>query len=457
MKLKIIFSTLILGTLMGCSDVTFEDAQEPYGAVTEPNVIYLVNNTLGSLIDDQFQYWNHHKARPNTGSDSYFNRNETNPWNTAYNSSRDLQEVLNLTENMADQNEINARAMALFLRSFYFLRVTDAYGDIPYSKSGQLDDSGIVIKTPAYDSQESIYIDCFANITKAIELIGSTSQFFMGEADYIYHEDFQKWKTFANTVRLRMALRITGVNPSLANTWFTEVAKYPVINSHDESATFERFNLDGYKNPNYHDNPNISRMSKLFVNYLQDNNDPRLTKFVSQNVNGIYVGMENGLFTTGNTDEYSDIGAELAIVDRAAPILLYDEVCLIKAEMYLEGFSVGADATQANTWYQKGIRANMEYYNVATADIDTFIAGAAEATLNGTTENQRRQIASQKWIGGIRNGFELFNNMRRTGYPVIENRVEGSAPDVSLGETNGVWPRRLKYPDNEMFLQYRKF
>lgn len=449
MKAKILISAIVLGCVLSCTTKELDEFNKPYNAVTDPNFLLLINSSIGLLNGDQFGYWIHHRTRPNTTNDLYDDFNETNPWNGVYKQNKNLLDALQKTSEFADPSQENAHALALILRSSLFIRLTDSYGDVPYAEAGYEDENGI-IETPVYDSQESIYRDCFANLTKAIDLIGESELILLGEADYIYHEDLQKWILFANTIRLRMALRVTGVDASLANQWFAEVAKHPVINSNEESATYERFDIEGFRNPLWHSTPNISRMSKLFVDYLKDNNDPRLTKFVSPNNIGEYVGLVNGLDYTSNTNEFSDIGAELAIADRAAPILLYDEVCYIKAEMYLRGLGVTADVIEANSWYQNGIRANMEYYNVPTTEIDAFITTEAEATLNGDESNKRRQIGSQKWIGGIYNGYELFADMKRSGYPVIADRTSVDDPAVSLGETNGKMPRRLKYPDDEM-------
>ncbi|TKG89586.1 SusD/RagB family nutrient-binding outer membrane lipoprotein [Puteibacter caeruleilacunae] len=451
MKIKILLAVIIVFNLVGCETDSLDEFGKPYNSLTNPNVFHILSSGIRDMNSDDFQYWIHHMARHNTDRDLYDDFKSAYPWEPSYLQNKNLLDVIQRTEGSDIPAEKKALALAHVVRSLMFIRLTDSYGDIPYSEAGVETEDG-VLEFPKYDSQEAIYNDCFSNLTKAIELIGDEDIILLGEADYVYHQNLQNWKLLANTIRLRMALRVTNVDSNLANKWFEEVAKYPVINSLDESATYERFDVEGFRNPLWNPQPNVHRMSKLFVDYLMNNNDPRLEKLVKPNEDGDYVGMENGLDYVPNQNYFSDLGAELTRADRESPILLFDEVCFIKAEMYLRGLGVTKDAQKANEWYQKGIRANMEFYNVSEADIAHFITNEPEATLTGDEANKRRQIGSQKWVGGIYNGFELFADMRRSGYPVIADRVAGSDPIVSLGETDGKMPRRLKYPDNE--LQY---
>lgn len=453
-KITIVAALLLSSLMMSCTTDSMEEINTGYNSVNEVKYLYLINSTLSDLTQEEYQVedWIQHTAYYNYPMGLYDHRASTTPWMSFYVNNVNLREVLELTQEQSNPEMINARAMALIIRSYQFMRLTDAYGDVPYSEAGAKID-GIVIAKPVYDSQESIYRDCFANLTEAIELIGNDANIELGEADYIYYDDLQKWKLFANSVRLRMALRVSNVDASLSNQWFAEVAKYPLINSHDEEARYENFDEEGYRNPMYSTSEKTNHPAKLFVDYLQDNNDPRMLQFMLPSVaNGDYVGLENGQSFVAETANYSHWGSELTRVDRPTPILLYNEVCMIKAEMYLRGMGgVAQDLIVANDWYQKGIIANMEYYNVATEDIDTFMTTEAEANLNGSEENMKKQIGYQKWLANIRVGHEAFADALRSGYPAIVDRTSEDVPAVSLGETNGVMPRRLKYPDDEMY------
>jgi hypothetical protein len=434
---------------MGCETGDISDFSKPYNNVIEPNVHQLLATGVKEIRGEApFKYWTHQMTYPNHNRDLYDDFDEGGLWERRYLVNKDMLDVMQRTKDSEEISDQKAYALAHIIRSVLFVRLTDSFGDIPYTMAGKEQEDGVT-EFPEYDTQESIYKDCFTNLTKAIELIGDEDRIPLGKADFIYHEDLQKWKLFANSVRLRMALRVTNVDATLSSQWFNEVAKYPVINSMDESATYQNFDVEGFRNPLWSAQPQIDRMSKIFVDYLKNTSDPRLEKLVNPNNEGEYVGLVNGT-NYSVIEPYSGEGDELTRADRESPILLYDEVCFIKAEMYLRGLGVTKDENMANTWYQKGVEANMKHYAVSDEDITKYMTGEAEATLNGSMENKRRQIGSQKWIGGIDNDFELFADMRRSGYPVIADRVADSDPPVSLGETNGKMPRRLKYPTSEL-------
>ncbi|GGW48506.1 SusD/RagB family nutrient-binding outer membrane lipoprotein [Arenibacter certesii] len=446
-----LFVGLLLIVIVGCTNDSMEEVNKDYNALSEVNPIFLINGTLATLVAEDFQIedWGHHVAYKNFNPGLYENFDATTPWNEIYLANKNLLEVIKSTSKKETLSDRTAHAMALVIRSTLFITLTDAYGDVPYSEAGFEDENGI-IETPIYDKQKDIYLDCFEKLTEALELIGESDKILLGEADYIYKEDLQKWKVFANTVRLRMALRISNVDSGLSEKWFDEVAKFPIINSHEQSAKFERFDEAGYRNPLWTSTVHTFFMSKLMVDFLKDTNDPRLALFAKPNANNEYVGLENGRDFV-DIALYSRMGDELSRADRATPILLYDEVCFIKAEMYLRGLGGVQDQNLANEWYQKGIRASMENYNIEEFTISNYLLNNPFATLNGNEEDMKEQIGVQKWLANIQNGYESYADMRRSGYPIIADRINNSTPEVSLGETKGKLPRRLKYPDNEMF------
>jgi hypothetical protein len=105
-------------------------------------------------------------------------------------------------------------------------------------------------------------------------------------------------------------------------------------------------------------------------------------------------------------------------------------------------FNIGSGGNPAEL-YQKGIVKGMEQWKIPVSEIENYLANVPEAKLNGTQENQFRQIATQMWVAFVPNHQEAWNNIKRTGYPVIPQR---NNPLLSNGVTNGYLPKRLKYP-----------
>ncbi|MBK8501256.1 MAG: SusD/RagB family nutrient-binding outer membrane lipoprotein [Saprospiraceae bacterium] len=110
--------------------------------------------------------------------------------------------------------------------------MTDLYGNVPYSEANK----GIEgIFFPKYDSQESIYKDMLAKLETAANAIGSGPDA-VGAADVIFQGDFAKWKKFTNSMMLRLAMRVSNVDPALAQQYVQKAISGGVMQSNDDIA-----------------------------------------------------------------------------------------------------------------------------------------------------------------------------------------------------------------------------
>ena len=114
---------------------------------------------------------------------------------------------------------------------------------------------------------------------------------------------------------------------------------------------------------------------------------------------------------------------------------------MLRAEAAL--FNINGTGGDANVMYQYAIGEAMEQWNIDLDSIDNYLATELEATLYGDQENMFRQISTQMWICSVPNAFESWCTIRRTGYPIIEQRTD---PNLSQGITNGFMPSRVSYP-----------
>lgn len=465
---------MLLALFAACSDKKFEDVNTNVNEVTEVNALYLLNGTIGKVFNSNGSHTDlyeiaHHYAGTSFKASGYY-RFTTGIWGSTYSANINLNDAIARTKDSNSDSDKYIHALALIFKSYAFQKLTDTYGDVPYSKAGMLEDA-IENETPVYDTQESIYKDIIANLKKAIDMIGNADKLNMGAADRIYNGDLQKWKTFANTLRLRMALRLRYIDPELSKTVAAEAMSMPLIDSADEECKFDNTGEIGYQFSHYADLKSVSRTntSKLMVDFLKQTSDLRLKAYAlpaQQGANkGEYLGLPSGYDGNLGRDNFSYCGAVTYQINLPMPNLLYSEVCFMKAEAYLFGIGVSADATAANNWYRKGIEASLNYWdrpdkvivdgNEQTVkyynqdDINAFMATSV-ATLSGTNEEKFEQIAMQKWVSLMTNACEAFAEMRRTGYPHIAKRVETGNPPLLIGDTDGVWPRRVPYPDSEM-------
>ena len=183
--------------------------------------------------------------------------------------------------------------------------------------------------------------------------------------------------------------------------------------------------------------------SEKFINTLLATNDPRLPFLASKTNSGEFLGMPNGLTDTyysGWSRANSSLPTEEFLArDQPMRIMTASEIYFLKAEAAL--FNLGPGV--ANELYQTGIEMAMDQWGIADTLVAAFLADETEASLYGDQENSFRQIATQLWISFVPNTFESWTTIRRTGYPVIEQRTSDR---YSLGVTDGYLPTRINYP-----------
>src|SRR6185369_9518376 len=185
-------------------------------------------------------------------------------------------------------------------------------------------------------------------------------------------------------------------------------------------------------------------LSTRLLNLVKTLNDTvRLAKFFTKPT-GAFVSFDNGSTATAppvaNRSKYNTY---LTGATGEAPIRILTnfQVQFILAEAAV---ILGTPGT-ANTYYQAGITASMQKVGMTAAEIANYFAtNPTVVTLSGTTEEQRKQIITQKYIAWIGNGIEAYNDFRRTGYPVLAlvNNPSGDNPNVI--------PTRLPYTPAEL-------
>lgn len=397
-------------------------------------------------------------------------------WNRGYASSlidRYLGNAVKSVEDMlAQMNEQQSpeemRAIVRIMRVYIYSRLTDLYGDIPYSEAGQAVISGIL--KPKYDFQSEIYPDMLNELEESAAALGSgTSEF--GGADLIYGGDQSKWKKLANSLMLRFALRMIKVDPAASQAWATKAIAGGVMESNDD-IFYLKHEADQNRNGNSEafDADGNPRLSDTFVNFLED--DPRLTVLGSLPENTGEVdadgnailrtneerldpdaqkGLPNGLDAqllleaTGeeNVAAYTEPN-RLLITAFDAPMFFqtYAEVEFMLAEAAVRWGLAGGDPARH---YDAGVRAAMkmlELYGpsgaIPDSEIDDYLAANPFDTANAL-----EQINNQYWAATFLNEYEAFSNWRRSGFPVLD---PVSYPG---NETGGTIPRRLTYSENE--------
>jgi len=388
----------------------------------------------------------------------------------------EIGEVIRVVKD--DPAQTNLYAMARIWRVYCFSRITDLYGDVPYSQAGQGYSASVL--QPAYDAQRDIYADMLKELDEAAQSLNAGNANTFETSDLIYGGNPDQWKKFAYSLMLRLGMRMTKADAVGAQAWVTKAVAGGVITAYSDIA---KLNYTGSgqvinQNPiayimlryNYlkadgTSNTEGGKYQQVFIDALKKNNDPRLPVISVVYANGAAdtsVALQKGMPATingakpANFITYSEPNPK-TLLRLAAPVLLFTaaETYFLLSEAALRGWYA---AETAAALYEKGIRAAMQHWDLISGIKDVISkrridAYAASHALNvkGTFEAQMSQIYNQFWAGIFPDAQEVFANYRRTGYPALTpNNYPGNA-------TGGRIFRRFLYPVSEQTLNAHSY
>ncbi|NER12834.1 SusD/RagB family nutrient-binding outer membrane lipoprotein [Leptobacterium flavescens] len=370
----------------------------------------------------------------------------------------------NLLGTYIQEGDTNGVAVARIMMSWFYQKMTDIFGAIPYS---DVIGEELILQNPqpSYDSQRDIYMGIINDLTAQMDAIGSSTTIIGGASgDYLYQGDPQKWRTFANTLRLRMALRaraafiqdgdqafIDGIiNDCLSNSLIDETNQ--ALLNKSTSALILSF-LDGGFEDIYWGFGGVGSkwvFSDRYMNMLNDNNDPRRGEMADPSPNDTYNGAPVSARALSARDDLAIpsakiIGTSTTDVASIVPtqILTAAESYFLQAEAALLGYGGG----NAQGFYEQGIRASMNFWGVDGADTDQFINNETIATLAGSVDEQLNMVWNQRWLALLMNGYEAWALVRRTN--LIDDLTDNTLFFVSQPNA-GVVPRRLMYSSTEL-------
>jgi len=446
------FNNAIVNTSFPASTLVFE----------LPIVQQMFSPNSGVLAGGNFNVDNRGTAGPNAGI-----------WQRYYRDNiRYLVDVLNQTK--ADPNRANLYNMVRIWKAYSFMVLTDTYGDVPYSEAGLGYIGGNV--APKYDAQESIYTDIIKELTEASAALDPAKPSEAGEI--AYGGNVPRWKRFGYSVLLRAGMRLSKVNPTLAQATVQKAVAGGVFQSNADNAVIR--NDANYQNPvgttlNSTEAANLY-LTGYFVDYLKSTADPRLGSIAAR-----YVGAKSGPEQTVariNRDPSVQIGMPLgfdngtiparAAADKLASfydysqldrtrmgkltaptyLVTYAQTQLLLAEAVVRGWAPG----NAADYYNAGVTAHMQQlgdYDATSLVSQPAITAYLEANRYVAAKGLEL-INTQYWIASFLNGPETFANLRRSGFPKL-------TPNPYPGkEIKGSFINRLTYPDLEISVNKAK-
>ena len=371
-----------------------------------------------------------------------------------------------------DASKVNLLAEAKIWQVYCFSRLTDLYGDIPYSQAALGYDSALY--KPAYDAQKDIYASMLSQLDAAAQSLDAGKATF-GSSDLIYSGATDKWKKFAYSLMLRLGMRMTKVDLAAAQSWVTkaiaggvitqdaDVAKIPYLSTgqtiNKNPIAFNLWNSD-YIAQNGTSNTEGGKYQDVFISYLQSTSDPRLPVIsivynggVADTTSSIQKGMPANINNVkpANFGTFSEPNPKTVLL-LGSPRLVFTaaESYFLMAEAALRGWNT---STTAAALYQSGVQAALRQWaiiggsagTISTSQINAYVANNALNT-GGTFDQQMKQIYTQFWVSLFPDAQEVFANYRRTGYPAL---VPNNYPNNATG---GKIFRRMLYPQSEQNL-----
>jgi hypothetical protein len=461
-KIKYIFAIITLFIGFTACDKQMEEMNTNPLALSEIPDEYLFTSALHQTFDVQTnnfglrfgsQYGHYYISQnANRSGDQYTDYHNHDTYREVFenlyiNPLRNINEVLLLTSDGKYKNPVRY-AMAEIVAIISYAKATDSWGDVPYTEGAK---GSSKILYPKYDEQEFIYHDMMEKLKANITVLKGAKpvQGYVG-AEPVYNNDLTKWVRFANSLRLRLAMRARFVDKLNSEKVIKECLNEPLIETNDQNFRLIKQVSDNDELISPWHSIRVGddwKMSEKFTNWLKDSQDPRLEVFIAPISSGERIGVVNGLsdlaYSQTVWNDYSSPMPALYSKSLSSYIMCASEIWFLRAEAALFNIAPG----DANQLYRQGILSNMQLWNIDASTINNFLTNQPEATLNGSVENKFRQIGTQMWVAFVPNFFEAWTNIRRTGYPVIPQRTDPATQ--ALGSTNGILPKRMKYATTE--------
>jgi hypothetical protein len=378
---------------------------------------------------------------------------------------------------MDNPDEVNYQCIARIQRVFVFQRITDLYGDVPYSEAGRGFTGGILL--PKYDSQSSIYDSFLEELQAAATSFDASKTAVLG--DIIYSGDLALWKKAAYSLMLRVAMRLSEADPEKAEEWAAKAIAGGVFDSYQQSMKVAHLEST-YDNPNSHvlgyypsarqeiKNQNF-KFSKTYIDLLKANNDIRLGILpvlgyylneqgdtVELDYKTIVDGLADPAYQTGlpngldpNTlkkpvSRFSQLRSDFVQADAPNILVSHAQTLFLKAEAIERGWVEG----NAEETFRDGVLSAVNQLKLYEANPSLFndeaianFAAAIDYPVEGTLDEKLEAINTQYYLVSLLDGYESFANWRRSGYPAL------TPVNYPGNVTGGTIPRRLQYPATE--------
>lgn len=380
-------------------------------------------------------------------------------------------QISNFSELCTVTEDEKAIAVAKVVKVAGIHRVADTYGPIPYTKVGLADPVPL-------DSEEEVFKAMFRDLDEAIEVLTrNRTAMISPDADRLYGGNLEKWGRLANSLKLRLAMRIVYADPALAQQMAQEAvsSELGVIEDNSGNAMYTGYGKDG--NPfyvcfySYKSGEGDHRVAADITSYMNGYADPRresyfkTSTFTGAGIDNGYIGLRNGI-QIPEDEKINGFSRYNVTPSTSLMWINASEVAFLRAEGALRGWSMGGDA---QSFYEQGVLLSFERFGVGDKAADYLASQAVPGSYNdpvfnysytnestvaiawnplneGAFEENLERIITQKWIANFPLGSEAWVDFRRTGYPRLFQVAANNNPDITNLRLGA---RRLTYPLTE--------
>lgn len=360
----------------------------------------------------------------------------------------DENTIPTVLESGATENQL---AVARILKAWVFMNITDVWGDIPYFEAVQGNENA----SPKYDEQSLIYEDLVKELKEASIQINENELGVKG--DIIYDGDMVKWRKFANSLLLRIGMRLSKVDSNTGQQIVVDALSAGVFESKDDNALYRH--LEDESNANDHYLNFVRRddyaISNTLISYMQAGgtssvDDPRIAKYANPAAEpdpavlevfyiGDYGGMPYGIDGADALSLPNGLSSQPGemVRSKTSPTIFmtYAETLFIKAEARERNWITSGNVVDM---LEEAVLASMDFWEVSNVDAQNYFDGLT------IDPDLLETISTQNWLALYMQGITAWSNWRRTGYPIL-------SPGPFTQETNQI-PRRRSYNTDEYTL-----
>lgn len=498
----------ISGGLGGCTknfkNINTDPTNVPNGSIAQLYVGFVSNMAQG---DQQVTYnsWVYPITQQGvvyTKADYVYGNDGVEYWSNFYHNMSNYNAMMGVIAAEPDTTiYTNVKAMMKVLRGYMAIKLSNFFGDMPYSQAGgaiYYTAANDTVLTPVYDKQQSIYLSVLSDLTWAVNNFSTAStQYSLGSSDLILKNNITDWIEFANSLRLRIALTMyakdqTDATPIIADALtkplldadYANVGMWPAnIPNMDLSARSYSFGTEcrlrmGTTMWNLMSSTNAQDGSGIFdprcVIFFEPNNDSLWNPFpqnptastpaeegspYDQSVRATDWANKDGV-NPSTPNLYANFNYYWAVDDSIPELFMTAaEVHFLKAEVYALGLAgTAVNMATAQTEYNAGITSSVIFWTQraisspqwvvnkptgipSTTTINTFLANPIVAFNPATAA---KQIYAQEWIDLFRQSWDAWTLMRRTGGQTPQDPNNASYYTSTYGSLN-----RYQYPSSE--------